>query len=225
MADMDDHAGTHAQIFTPPRQFSKPKHSKKRMPAETAANTTSPGNGTLDQWKGSAKNGTGLRRCPARHHMAGDGKQSRQDCDPNGGSLIIGSALTERVSQKLATVELMQRLALRELETTPTAAAAAHTLKPKSRIRPQAPPFAAVIVRTGAADTPPTTNCVAKLEWSALTDIRLDSPTHVTSSEFAAADAKAVKETWKQLRAELQLTKSARIYNPKPATSPSRIRW
>jgi len=149
------------------------------------------------------------------------------------GVLIVGDALKERLAQKMATLDLMQRLELREEENGSDAAEASaltHSKKSRSRIRQlsiQAPCSVAsstMLENTTAANSTNSLN-VAKLEWSALTENRDVSPTDATSIAFAAVfPAVAVKETWKQLRAELQLTKSSRIYNPNPRLRMSPIR-
>ena len=209
LAPIDDHAGTHAHIFTPPRMCLARKGAKKcsSLPQPLAYP---------------------LRRCAAQQHMASEGAQV--DLREHG-VLIVGDALKERLAQKMATLDLMQRLELREEENGSDAAEASaltHSKKSRSRIRQlsiQAPcSVASSTMLTTAANSTNSLN-VAKLEWSALTENRDVSPTAATSIAFAAVfPAVAVKETWKQLRAELQLTKSSRIYNPNPRLRMSPIR-
>jgi len=207
LAPIDDHAGTHAHIFTPPRMCLARKGAKKcsSLPQPLVYP---------------------LRRCAAQQHMASEGAQVDLR---EYGVLIVGDALKERLAQKMATLELMQRL---ELSGSDAAEASALTPSKKSRSRIsklsiQAPCSVAsstILENTTSANS---TNSlyVAKLEWSALTENRDVSPTDATSFAFAAVfPAEAVKETWKQLRAELKLTKSSRIYNPNPGLRKSPIR-
>jgi len=199
-----DHADTHAHIFTPPRMFSARKGANKCA--------------------GVGKDGLALpqplayplRRCAAQQHMASKGAQ----VDLSDYGVLIGDALKERLAQKMAMVELMQSLELRDAVVFPDAAEASAIMPRKQsqscfslQLMQATSSFATseFLDNTSATDTSPISLCVAKLERSALTENRDISPTDATSIAFAAAypAEAAVKETWKRLCTELQLARKA----------------
>lgn len=264
MSDSDDHAGTHAHIFTPP--FTPPREVPKAWAGKEGGKE-----------EGELEHPT-LRKCAAVQHMQALICQSHiqrltsSDDESSGEVLIVGDAMKARLEEKMATVELLQKMRLRQsfYELEKSFDPAAYLVEPASKkyghVRarkrhsvitmetdraterpvPMAAPAAARPLKTSKARPLKTQRnlsvCVAlsddrgstdkpdvKLEWSALKasptatpcnmhKVGSDKPVCSTeeTSEVERLDLEdpsvALKQTWKQLLAEIRIVKSTRVY-------------
>ena len=265
MSDCDDHAGTHAHIFTPP--FTPPREVPKAWAGKEGGKE-----------EGDLEHST-LRKCAAVQHLQALICQSHiqrlksSDDESSGEVLIVGDAMKARLEEKMARVELLQKMRLRQsfYELEKSFDPAAYNVEPafqkRGRFRARkrhsvitmetdgaterpvpmaAAPAAVRPLKTSKARPLKTQRdlsvCMAlsddrggtdqpdvKLEWSALKasptgtpcnmhKVRSDKPMCSTeeTSEIERLDLEdpsvALKQTWKQLLAEMRIVKSTRVY-------------
>jgi len=203
----DDHGTTHELIFKPlSRQGSKESLCCEDV-AECAAVPHSPcdSHGAFELLTSDKDcNGSALlRRSPATPHLASAFYNEKRVVQ------IIGHALQCRIEEKMATIELLQKLAQlesTELEMNPDAADA-YAL-PRTRRR-----FGGLRGRRGLPATADSSS----------TEEETSTTAAATTTHNARADpGEQVKETWTQLRAEMRIVKSIQnLYasTPVPATS------
>ena len=215
--DCLDHADTHAQIFS--IQLSRPSskdnvadfvdcldHASSHDPREKArapiAKQTEP---------------CSLRSSASVEHSLDSLCGRRRDDEP----FLRGDAIASRIEQKFQHLEIVQKLAALELNENPDAAEQYCGSKIKTRRRfgplglPPAPTPESQRSRTGSHE-PSNSTIDERVAFDSRRDFSSESgePISPTSSSDGVFKlkmmdpAKAVKETWRELQAELRMQSS-----------------
>lgn len=214
MHDLDDHTNTHAHIFTPPRMMARPGRKKNAcadhvpsgpvMTRQLFGDISSPC--TLSSQPTSPAHGP-MRRCAAMQHMARNA--AHLDGTLHDGSafvsmFIVGDALKNRTDDKIAQTELVMKMAKLELETNPAADMTPYirTSHITGNLRRH--------FRHIHAPSPSTHNTQSIESQPETSHADPDRKSTVTIKRGATDPTAAVKEIWKQLRAEMKLANSAK---------------